>query len=157
MQKSPLVPLVSTVTASCIVAISVVDRREDDDKVFEQGVIPLKRQFTREHEQRFLAADFAGMDVAEPKDDRFAGGLGLLGGRNGRVGEDHQWNRSTLVGNAQLAAPHDLRLSFNVVQQVDYFGVSSRLVVVRLLRDGQQIAPGSAAPGIPAPGLSYEQ
>ena len=53
-----------------LVAIGVVDRREHNDKVFEQGMIPLQRQLAREHKQRFLAADFAGMDVAEGEDNR---------------------------------------------------------------------------------------
>ena len=56
----------------------------------------------QQHRQRFLAANLAGVDVADDQADQLAGARGLGGRLHRRIGHDQQGNRSPFRRAAQL-------------------------------------------------------
>jgi hypothetical protein len=148
----------AVVLGDALVAVGVVDRREDEHGAGEQGAVlgGLRRRqdVARQHGQGLLAADLAGVDVAEGEEDHLAGLLGLLGRAHRRVGDDEERDLAVLEGEAhtppagesgarERAGALGIR---EAVEQGDDLRVARRGGVVRPLRDGEQIV-GHGLPG----------
>ena len=61
-----------------LVAVGVIDRSQRDHQVLEQRMMGRCQDLSGQHRQRFLAADFAGVDIADGQGNQLAGSRGLL-------------------------------------------------------------------------------
>jgi hypothetical protein len=87
--RSPIPSSGPIVLADPLVAVGVIDRRDEQDQPLEDRVAPPGDQVADHHRQCFLAVDLPGVDVAEEEHHELARRLRLGRRGNGRVADDH--------------------------------------------------------------------
>src|SRR2546430_1382481 len=81
-----------------LVAVRVVDRRDQDNQFVEQRAHVAKHNAPGHVLHRLLAFDFAGVNVREDEDYRFTRSSRIARLRNWRITEDDKRKRSTFHG-----------------------------------------------------------
>ena len=86
--------------------------------------------------QRFLAADFAGVNIADGQCNQLAGSQGLRGTVHRRIGQNEQWQRTSLGRSAQLGVVRTGIAFGQFLAKGDDLAVSRGRFVAALFRDG---------------------
>ena len=73
-----------------LVAVGVIDWSQHDHQVLEQPMMGRCQDLSGQDRQRLLAADFAGVDIADGQGNQLAGPRGLHGAVHRRIGQDQQ-------------------------------------------------------------------
>src|SRR5262249_4592600 len=88
--------------------------------------------------QAVLAVHLAGVDVALGEDDELLAPGGLLGGRDGWVGQDQEGQPAALRAGAQFAKPDQGGGLGQAAAEVEHLGVARGGPELALLRRGEE-------------------
>ena len=119
-----------------LVAVGVIDRSQREHHVLEQRMMGRCQDLSGQDWQRLLAADFAGVNIADGQGNQLAGSRGLQGAVHRRIGQDQQRQRTSLSRSAQLGVVRIGIAPGQLLAEGHDLAVPGGRLVAALFRDG---------------------
>ena len=138
-----------------LVAVGVVDGSDEQDQRRAPLLVRAGHEVTQQHQQRFLAAHLAAVDVRLQPDANPIGRHNRRGPGVGNVAYDDKRQRSVLQRRSEAGGANAVRQRRGALDELHDLVVGGRFPVAGPFRAGQQIRPGIAR--LPRRALRHRQ
>ncbi len=128
----------AVVEREALVAVGVVDRRDQEDHRLQPVVVPARGEVAQQHLRAFLALHFAAVDVALDVDAQLAGASHRLR-RRARRADHRQRDGALLVGRPHRRQVHAVGRLVDRLEKGHDVGVLAGVAIVRFLGNGADV------------------